>query len=143
MSMSQISESNLPSTEFLDGNCQWCGLKSHGRVIDLDRRFGGRWAIEWDDIGMKGSQCPWHRRISCRYGFISPTATRTGLPKPKTGTWLWACATKRRQAKLLVALSESDPEVFELKQDGDSEAAIEFHIDDIAQVFSILKPVRR
>ncbi len=131
--MSQISEASLPSTEFDDGSCQWCGLKNHGNVIDLDRRFGGRWAIEWDDIAMKGSQCPWHRRISCRYGFVSPTEC--------VGRTLWGCATKPRQATMLESLCSY--EWFTLMQRGDKEASVEFHIDHIDQIFSILKPIRR
>ena len=133
--MSQLSELNSPSIALPDddGSCQWCGLKDHGNVIDLDARFGGRWTIEWDDIAMKGSRCPWHRQIRCRYGFICPTEKRS--------LKLWASADSSRASKALVALCDDDR--FILKQAGEGCSAIEFHLRDINQIVSILKPVRR
>lgn len=126
--------SKTSATSSLASVCEWCGLDDHGEAFSLDARFP-EWQIQWEDQQIKGNQCPWRRQIKCRYGFVSNSGGSDRL--------LWACATKTRQAKRLVALSESAPEVFELKQHGDTEAAVEFHIDDINSVFSILTPTRR
>ena len=127
--MSQTSEIASPTSI-----CEWCGLKNHGTAFRLDARFP-EWKIQWDDQQNKGSRCPWLRQIKCKYGFVSNSGGSDRL--------LWACATKTRQAKRLVALSDGSPDKYELKQHGDTEAAVEFHIDNINSIFSILTPARR
>jgi len=120
----------MPSADFVSSH-DCCGQVRRKDCIDVVKRFKRRYVFEYEDPHFAGSRCPWHRQIRCRHGFIAPAG----------GTKLHGYGTGAA-AKKLVDLAKKDDR-FVITQGSSKEVGVNFDVEHIAPVATILKAKRR